>query len=219
MADAYAVIPRPSVYDRAAAAEIIQEAIDQGNAIIDAAQQQGQAILAEAHSLADEQIEAIRAGLRADVEREVRARLASEMDQTFARFQEVIAGSRFAADGLRNAAYADSLALALGVAEHIIGRELTTEPEFVARMLERMLEQVAIDRVTRIIVHPNDLAIVDHWSKVALGPQRAEIEIQTDLTIEPGGCVIGTRTGFIDGRIQTQLAEVRRALAEVVEDV
>ena len=37
-------------------------------------------------------------------------------------------------------------------------------------------------------------------------------------TIEPGGCVIGTRTGFVDARITTQLAEVRRALAEVVED-
>ncbi|MBX5446290.1 MAG: type III secretion system protein, partial [Sphaerobacter sp.] len=34
-----------------------------------------------------------------------------------------------------------------------------------------------------------------------------------------GGCVIGTRTGFLDARIETQLAEVRAALAEVIEDV
>jgi flagellar biosynthesis/type III secretory pathway protein FliH len=30
--------------------------------------------------------------------------------------------------------------------------------------------------------------------------------------------VIGTKTGYLDARIETQLAEIRAALTEVVED-
>jgi len=217
MSEVYTLTPQPSVYDRAAAASIIQEAAENADAMLESARQEALAIIDAAQQQSDEFVAAIRARLRGDVEREVRAQIANEMDATFARFQEVIAGAQFAEDGLRNAAYADSLALSLGIAEHIIGRELSVDPALVKDILTRALEQVAIERVTRIIVHPNDFIAVDQWVSTALASHRAEIEIATDLTIEPGGCIVGTKTGFIDARIQTQLAEVRRALAEVVE--
>ena len=43
------------------------------------------------------------------------------------------------------------------------------------------------------------------------------LEIVDDRRVGDGGCVIETNAGTIDAKIETQLAEVERALANAIE--
>jgi flagellar assembly protein FliH len=118
---------------------------------------------------------------------------------------------------MRSACYADVLAIAIAVAERVIGRELTTDPTVVEGITEMAMSQVQLEQMTHILVHPNDYSVMDHWATQVLGAQRSAVEIVTDPSVGAGGCVIGTKTGFVDARVETQLVEIRRALADVVE--
>lgn len=216
--EAFTVGLRPSGHDRRFALQIVQEAEAQAAAIVIEAHERAAAIVAGAEAQRGAQQEAIRAQLRAEVEREVRGQLQSEQDSTFLHFRGLLHEARIAERELRDLAWSDMVALAIAVAEKVIEHELTTDPSVVERIAATALKQVAVDNVVRIIVHPTDHAAMTFWAPQALGGGRGDIEILMDPAVGPGGCLIGTKTGFIDARIQTQLTEIRRALAEVVED-
>jgi flagellar assembly protein FliH len=45
----------------------------------------------------------------------------------------------------------------------------------------------------------------------------ARVEIQADAALQPGDCVVDTDFGQIDGRLETRLGELRRALEGAAE--
>jgi flagellar assembly protein FliH len=217
--DVYPVLPTPSRHDRSHAITLVRSAQERASAMLAEAQREALAILSAAQSERDEQLETLRAGIMADAEREVRERIRVETDNAVLRFNELIEQARVDREGLRAACYADMLALAIAVAELVIGRELRTDPAVVQHVASMALSQVQIEQITHVLVHPNDFAVMARWAASALGSHRGQIEILTDPAVGEGGCVIGTKTGFVDARIETQLSEIRRALAEVVEHV
>lgn len=216
-AAAYAVVPRPSGYDRALALELVRDAQARAAAIVAQARAQAEAIREATQAELDAHKEAWQTAIREQARAETRAALTTEMDGTNLRFQQLVEQAFVAADQLRAACYADLLTLAVAIAERVIGAELKADPGVVERVVALALDQVPLERVISVMAHPDDVAVVERWAGPALGDARRAIEIVADSAVGPGGCVIGTKTGFIDARIETQLAEVRRALADVVE--
>lgn len=215
--DTYTVSPRASRHDQDHAIALVREASERAESMLAEAQAQAAMILGRAADERDAQLEAMRTEIMAKAQRAVREELRQETDQTFARFQQLVQHAVVSQADMRSACYADVLAIAIAVAERVISRELKTDPTIVEGVAEMAMSQVQLEQMTHILVHPNDYTVMDHWATQVLGAQRGVVEIVTDPSVGEGGCVIGTKTGFVDARIETQLVEIRRALADVVE--
>lgn len=108
---------------------------------------------------------------------------------------------------LRGEVEAEVVDLAFAVARRIVRRELHVDPETTIGVVKAGMERASKSEVRRIRVHPSNLEMV-----------RAEIDSGVDVvaddSIEPGGAVFETPEGNLDARIQTQLEEIERGLAD-----
>jgi type III secretion system HrpE/YscL family protein len=107
----------------------------------------------------------------------------------------------------------EMLDLALACAAKIIGREVASSDAAVS-IVSQALFAARRARAARIRIAPSDAEHV-RVNEASLSRQLtagASLEIVEDADVTPGGCIIETPSGRIDGRIETQLAAIRRAL-------
>ena len=115
-------------------------------------------------------------------------------------------------DFLRNAEkYVVELSIAS--ARRILGREIETDRELVIHTIRETLLKVADKVKISIHVNPGDMEIIDIYRKELQQVDRdfPELEFVPDELIDKGGCIIETRTGAIDGRIESQIEEIERS--------
>jgi flagellar biosynthesis/type III secretory pathway protein FliH len=182
------------------AAEIA--ARDDAAARVATARAEADAIRAQAVAARDEAIRQGRAEGRAEGAAEIAA---------------LIAAARAEADRVREASTPTAIALAVKMAEQIVGRAVTLAPELMADIAGAALDACRPrgDWV-RVRVHPDDAPAVTarRDALAARAPQGAALEIVADEAIERFGCVIETAVGRVDARLETQLAALERALTE-----
>ncbi|MHB1159406.1 MAG: FliH/SctL family protein [Chloroflexota bacterium] len=100
--------------------------------------------------------------------------------------------------------------LALEIASKVIRREVASDPTIVLSMVESAIEKVGTTDSVRILANPEDADLVrEKWSElrgaVAFG---ANWEVVGDDHVDRGGCIIETKSGMVDSRIEAQLAEI-----------
>ncbi|ASS75650.1 hypothetical protein CIG75_12055 [Tumebacillus algifaecis] len=107
--------------------------------------------------------------------------------------------------------------LALEVAKKIMIRESSVDRSFVVEVVQAALDEMHDSGKVEVRVHPDDHAVVQQNRERLRKdvPGQAELLIIKDHSVEAGGCVVCTSFGNIDARIDTQLEEVRKALQEV----
>lgn len=104
--------------------------------------------------------------------------------------------------------------LALEVAAGILRRELA-DPGAVLALAEAAVGAARARREVIVRVNPADAAALragEERLAAALG--RAPVELREDSSVAPGGVVVDTEAGRIDGGVEAQLAALARALAE-----
>jgi len=106
-------------------------------------------------------------------------------------------------------ARADLAALSLQVAASLYARAREEDPSVVGDLCRQAIEQVSAARRIALRVHPADAG--------ALEGIAAPVEIVADEAITPGGCLVETDLGSVDGRLETRLDALRAALEAVVE--
>jgi len=112
---------------------------------------------------------------------------------------------------------AQIVALALEIAEKVIGKAVDADAEIVAAVLERAKHEAVDAKQLRIWLNP-----VDHRVLSELRPELVKTGCQGGRTIEivaaeeiaRGGCRLETESGFVDATMATQLDEIRRQLLE-----
>lgn len=105
--------------------------------------------------------------------------------------------------------------LAVAIAEKLLDEALGLQPQRVERIVARCLQQAASQGSRRITlrVHPDALPLVHQRLPWLQGLVDAEMfQVEPDPTISAGGCVIDTELGQVDGRLESQLEAIRRAL-------
>jgi len=167
-------------------------------------------IMAEAESNAvDLRMEASTQGYAEGMAQGLRA--AQEQCQEYLeRIAELARRAAIDREAMVRSAERDLASLAMEVAAKVIQRELSVDPSIVLSMVERALAKVAAGDSVRIMVHPEDAELVrDKWTEmrgaVAFGPNW---EVVGDERMERGGCVVETRGGMVDSRIDAQLTEI-----------
>ena len=108
-------------------------------------------------------------------------------------------------------------AIAIGVAQQVILRDVTAAPEIVLEMVSRAVQEFGLDQALSIRVNPGDLesllsverADSDDIGQITKG---REVRWIHDARIEPGGCVVEGRERIVDGRVDTALERLYRRL-------
>ena len=105
--------------------------------------------------------------------------------------------------------------LSLEIARRILRRELTIDPEAILGLLRAGLEAVSLREVLEVRVHAAHADIV----RTALERMGAPVAISVvgDAHLEPGAVWVETRRGGFDASAETQLEEIQRGFADLME--
>ncbi len=105
-------------------------------------------------------------------------------------------------------------ALAVSVARHIVQREIVADPSLVAQLVASALAQYPVEQEITVRLSPDDMALCRPIIEGDLGGALA-VRWIADASIDRGGCLTEGRERIIDGRVDTALERIYRALAGV----
>ncbi|MNI01632.1 flagellar assembly protein H [compost metagenome] len=110
--------------------------------------------------------------------------------------------------------------LSCGIAEKIVDKQLTVEPQFAMDLIRKNLARKREQGLISLCVSPAQFSFVNAArEELALAvDSQAELQILPDSTVRDHGCVIRSSFGSIDARIDTQLAEIKKELIRIALD-
>jgi type III secretion protein L len=115
------------------------------------------------------------------------------------------------ADAARSQYLADSelelIRLAVRVAQKIIGAELRLNPEAIVSLARESMQSLGRERSLTLRVSTDSLALMRERIqslRETAGPKRS-IEVVSDRSVGPGGCIVESEYGVIDARLETQI--------------
>ncbi len=111
---------------------------------------------------------------------------------------------------LAEQARSDALELGIIIARRILEQELTANFDAIFPLIKSAIRRAGEDHVTRIRLHPDDVAHVESAARsdFSLG----KIELTADPTLTRGDVMVDTEHHSIDGRLATRFEEVVRQL-------
>jgi type III secretion system HrpE/YscL family protein len=121
-----------------------------------------------------------------------------------------------ARDRLLQSADREIVGLALQAAERIIGQQLSLSPEAIAAIVKPLLERARRATQVTLRVHPDDVPLL----RASLPALTDAADLSAAVTVDPdpamarGGCLLQSDIGTLDARVEFQLAELARILAD-----
>lgn len=108
--------------------------------------------------------------------------------------------------------------VSIKIAEQILHRELKEQSTIVS-VLKASLSKILGANKIMIKVNPKDFDLLNTNDVVnTLNTGLAKIKIEMDNNIEIGGCVIETEIGNVDGRISTQINEIKKRFENMLNN-
>jgi flagellar assembly protein FliH len=150
---------------------------------------------------------------RAQAEVELQVKIEEMMREA----QEVLQEAYVAKDQIIQEAEPFLVELACGIAEKVIDKQLTVEPEQTLELIRQSLSRKREQGQITLCVAPEQFSFVQAArEELALSiDSQAELQILPDATVKDKGCVIRSAFGSVDARIDTQLAEIKKELIRV----
>nr|WP_205516316.1 FliH/SctL family protein [Paenibacillus sp. SYP-B3998] len=107
--------------------------------------------------------------------------------------------------------------LSTSIAEKVIGRQLSLNPEWVLDLVQKVLSRRREKGIITLCVTPSQFSYIQDAREELLTSidSQAELEIIPDSSVQDHGCVIRSSYGSIDARIDTQLKEIKSALQQM----
>ena len=202
----------------------IREASEEAERILAEAKEQMKAWWQEQRNQDEVLVEALKAeGFQKGYE-EGAARAEMEMGDLMQRASEeagmVLRQAYEAKEELIQEAEPFLVELSCSIAEKIVDRQLTLEPEFMLDLIRSNLSRKREKGIISLCVAPSNFAFV-HAAREELAmtvDSQAELQILPDATVKDKGCVIRSSFGSVDARIDTQLTEIKKELMRVALD-
>jgi len=181
----------------------------------------------EPSSMANINIETIRKEAYAQGKQDALEEIEQERQQLFANLKNAAATLQEACDEidqLRTRLFEqgreDIINLVITLARKIIGREITTDRQAIARNVQTAFDLAIKNDQYDIWLHPDDLKVVEEMipELISSVQQLKHITLKTDPDITPGGCRLDSDICTVDASIEAQLDTVGEFLAENLPD-
>ena len=150
---------------------------------------------------------------RQEGEHAVRTELAGQL----AQMAEAVAALDRAREAAQEAHAQELAKLAIVIAQKLLAIELGHGREAAVPLAEAALKHITDKTQVRLRVHPLDRdAILAAKQQLLLSVDGlAQLDVVADPAVGLGGCMVDTRSGMVDARLGTQLAEVAAAMLDV----
>jgi flagellar assembly protein FliH len=103
------------------------------------------------------------------------------------------------------------------IAEKIIRREIEKSSP-VLKIIDESLRKIISANETVIKLNPQDMSLVESGlSEIGVRLNSSNIRLEADERIERGGCLIETEIGNVDGRISSQVENLKRQIETYFE--
>ena len=108
----------------------------------------------------------------------------------------------------------DIIALALKMAEKILGRDLEREPGLLVDMCAAAIDNLRNARAMVLRVHPKTAAVLRAKRPVLMEliGRTVDLAIKEDPEVAPVGCIVQTEYGTVDAQLPTQLEMLQNLL-------
>jgi flagellar biosynthesis/type III secretory pathway protein FliH len=103
--------------------------------------------------------------------------------------------------------------LAVGVARHVIGREIGTDDTLVQARVAAAMAEFPLHEALTLRVHPDDLALLKMAFDLEHARDARTLRWTADERVARGGCLVEGRERIVDGRVDTALERVYRQLS------
>ncbi len=109
----------------------------------------------------------------------------------------------------------ETVRLALAIAKKIIGNE-TEHGQLIVHVVKAALKKVVDPRHLTLRLNPKDIDTVNGFKQEWLVTDdfAAVMRLETDATIQRGGCIIETKLGDVDARIDQQIRIIEELLTD-----
>lgn len=114
----------------------------------------------------------------------------------------------------RQDAEEDLVKLAIAIAQRVLHREITTDPEAILGLVKAALQRVEAREVLRVRVHPEDARTLETCLADLGLPEK--IEVVADQGLERGGVILETSRGYLEASVNTQLQEIERGFTDLI---
>lgn len=154
---------------------------------------------------------------------EARDNFARESAETLGTLQKISSAFDQVKQSLLWRAEQDTVALALAVAEKVIHQTVTQKEklnEITAANVKETMELVTRNTNVVVKVNPETLEYLETMAsknKQELS-QYQSIRWEADESITPGGCVVSTDNGKVDGQIGTQISRISEQLLATMKE-
>ena len=189
---------------------------DEARLILENAREEAETILSEARAEAESiRTSAYEEGTRAAAQELESAKLA--IDE---RLAEIEADAEKQIDDFWKSIEPELLKLSVEIAGKIIRREIDGQQDYVLETVKAGLHQLRDRRDVKIRVNSNDFEFVrQHKEDLAASFDGVQsLELIEDRRVGEGGCIIESSNGHLDARVETQSAEIERALLEAAHE-
>ncbi|WP_069203006.1 flagellar assembly protein FliH [Bacillus testis] len=142
-----------------------------------------------------------------------------EMREQIALAKQVVESAKEDYQSYLESAEDTILHLAVGIAEHILNSELASHPESILAMVKKAIKEVRDYPEVQLRVHPvhYDFLLSQKAELLAIFPKETNLVLYPDDELNETGCIIESPAGLIDATIDSQLAEVKNKLEELLE--
>ncbi len=137
------------------------------------------------------------------------------LEEVMQRFEKMLAALSEEKETLYRRRERDLVELALAVSRKIVGRELTIQPEAIRDLVESGFRHLFEAEHLKLRIHPQDLELLAQYSRTSWPPG---VELVPDGGINPGGFILETERGDLDGTLETRWAKVSQAIDRFLEN-
>lgn len=132
-----------------------------------------------------------------------------------AQATEIICTAQLQKESMQKAFEMEIIDLAVEAASSIIRRAGELDPEIVTDVYHKTLASFESAGRIRLRVSPGDYETAASFlsGEKAIQQSYGKVQVIKDESISDGGCIVESGVGTVDGRIETQLEAIRRALS------
>ncbi len=151
---------------------------------------------------------------RREGEAAARKQAAAEIQAVLGRLGAAVQEAAAVRDRLRRESETDLVKLAVAIAQRILNRQLSVDPDAITGIIKAGFEKLKRQDIFRVRVHPSH-----HAALCSLLPASGTqgIELLADPALQPGGVIFETSRGDLEASVDTQLREIERGLTDRLE--
>ncbi len=131
----------------------------------------------------------------------------NDIQQTVAKWVKLMESLEQPFNDLDDQVEEELVALAIGIARHVVDHELMANPEQVIAVVKKAMQVLpACSRKIRLYLHPDDAELIR--SGLALDNAESKWTIIEEPSFTRGGCKVDTENSRIDATVEKRLSEV-----------